>query len=210
MYNPDIMLRYQYNKEMALSLLDSAGFSRDKDGVMRDSSGTAVEFDLSIASSSSVTNDIALIISDECSKVGIKVNIRQIDFQKIIEMLSSSYDWQSVIIGLGANMFPSQGSNVWPSGGNLHLWYPLQKQPATDWEARLDYLYNEGSYTNDKAEAKVFWDEFQRIILEQCPVIYLVRPLSFAAVRNKWDLSNVFYDNKNGFMTDHIFLRNVQ
>ncbi|MBQ5998137.1 MAG: ABC transporter substrate-binding protein [Treponema sp.] len=210
MYDPDIMLRYRYDTEMALSLLESAGFSRDKDGIMRDSSGTVVEFDLSIASSSSVTNDIALIISDECSKVGIKVNIRQIDFQKLIEMLSASYDWQSIIIGLGSNMFPSQGSNVWPSSGNLHLWYPLQKQPATDWEARLDYLYNEGCYTNNHAEAKVFWDEFQRIILEQCPVIYLVRSRSFVAVRNKWDLSNVFYDNKNGFMTDHIFLCNAQ
>ena len=60
-----------------------------------------------------MTNDIAQIISDECAKVGITVNIRQTDFQKMVEMLTATYDWQTIIIGLGSNLFPSQGSNVW-------------------------------------------------------------------------------------------------
>lgn len=207
MYNPEITLKYRYNPERALNLLESAGFYRNKNGTMCDSRGIAVEFDLSVASSSPVANDIALIIADECSKIGIKVNVRQLDFQKLVEMLTASYDWQSLIIGLGSNLFPSQGSNVWPSSGNLHMWYPMQEKPVTDWEARIDYLYNEGCYTVDTEKARTYWDEYQRIILEQCPVIYLVRPRSFAAVRNRWDLSNVFYDNKYGLEVERIFLR---
>ena len=87
------------------------------------------------------------------------------------------------------------------------MWYPMQEKPVTDWEARIDYLYNEGCYTVDTEKARTYWDEYQRIILEQCPVIYLVRPRSFAAVRNRWDLSNVFYDNKYGLEVERIFLR---
>ena len=205
-YNPDITLQYRFDLQRSESLLQKAGFTK-KDGIYFDSKGNKLEFDLTIPATNSVQNDIAQIVVDEASKIGIKINIRQIDFQKIVEMLTATYDWQSVFLALGSNSFPSQGSNVWPSNGNLHLWYPLQEKPATDWEARVDYLYNEGCYTNDYDKAKVIWDEYQQIILEQCPIIYLMRSRSFFAIRNRWDLSNVYYDNKNGAKTAHIFLK---
>ena len=67
-------------------------------------------------------------------------------------------------------------------------------------------MYNEGSYTLDYQKAKEIWDEYQEILLEQCPVIYLLRSRGFAAVRNRWNLSNVYYDNINGLMTTWVYL----
>ena len=208
-YNPEITLSYRYDFERAERLLEEAGFSKKSDGRLYDSYGNPVEFDLSISSVSTVSSDIALIIRDELNKAGIKLNIRQVDFQKLVEMVTVTYDWQSVFMAFGAIYFPSQGSNVWPSNGNLHIWYPLQKKPATEWEARVDYLYNKGLYTIDKKAAFEIWNEYQRIILEECPLIYLVRPKSFLAVRNKWDFTNFYYDNKNGAMMDWIFIREM-
>jgi len=206
-YNPDIVLEYQYNPQRALELLESAGFTRDRRGLLRDAQGRRVEFDLSFSADATVTADIASIIVDELGKAGIKINIRATDFQKLVEQLTSTYDWQTIMIGLGTNFFPTQGSNVWPSTGNLHLWHPLQEKPFTDWEARIDYLYNEGSYTIDREQAAAIWDEYQRLILEQCPVIYLMRSRSFWAVQNRWDFTNVYYDNLNGAKTENIFSR---
>jgi len=208
-YNPDITLKYKYNPAQAEKLLQSAGFIK-KDGSYYDDKGNKVEYDLLISGGSTTANDMAQIVADECGKIGITVNVRQIDFQKIVEMLTSTYDWQSLFIGLGSNLFPTQGANVWPSDGALHLWYPLQETPATDWEARVDYLYNEGTFTLDHDKAQLIWDEYQEIILEQCPVIYLMRSKSFFAIRNKWDISNVYYDNKNGLLIDHVYLKEVR
>jgi len=207
-FNPDIKLEYQYNPARALELLKSAGFTLDKQGALLDDKNRRVEFDLSFTADNNVTADMASIIVDELGKAGIKVNIRAMDFQKLVEQLTSTYDWQTIMIGLGANLFPSQGSNVWPSDGNLHLWHPLQPKPFTEWEARIDYLYNEGSYTINKEKAFEIWDEYQRLILEQCPVIYLMRSRSFWAIQNRWDFTNVYYDNLNGAETQHIFLSN--
>ncbi|MDR2434160.1 MAG: ABC transporter substrate-binding protein [Treponema sp.] len=207
-YNPDIEFQYLYDRQRAEDLLASIGIKRDRRGIMRDAKDRAIEFDLSIRSESTINNDIASIIRDELSKMGIKVNIRILDFQKLVEILMQTFEWDSMIMGLsGTNIFPSQGSNVWPSSGNLHMWYPNQKQPATEWEARLDYLYNEGCYTIDREKAQAIWDEFQQIILEQCPLISLLRSRSFWAIRDRWDFSNVYYDNLNGAETTHIFIK---
>jgi len=207
-YNPAITFQYTYDPAEAERLLGTIGMKRGADGVMRDDAGNAVEFDLAITGDNTVTADVASVIADEASKIGVKINIRALDFQKIVDDLFSGFEWQSVIIGLtGSEMFPTQGSNVWPSTGNLHLWYPRQPAPATDWEARIDYLYNEGSYTADKDAARPIWDEYQRIILEQCPVIYLMRSRSFYALNNRWDFSNFYYDNISGVKSQWVFAR---
>jgi peptide/nickel transport system substrate-binding protein len=207
-YNDAIKLQYLYDTEQALELLYSIGFKKDILGNMRDSKNRRVQFDLTIRSESSISQDTASIIRDELSKIGIKLNIRVVDFQKQVEQLFNTFDWDSTLIALsGSNIFPSQGSNVWSSSGNLHLWNPNQQSPATEWEARIDYLYNEGRFTIDSEKAQEIWDEFQSILLEQSPMIYLMRSRGFWAINNRWDFSNVYFDNLNGADTRYIFLK---
>lgn len=207
-YNDQIILPYRFSHSHAQKLLADAGFTKKEDGFLYDEKNRKVEFDLTIVSGQTVVSDIAQIITDECKKEGITVNVRQTDFQRLVEQLTATYDWQTLIIGLnGGSIFPTQGSNVWVSSGNLHMWNPLQKEPATEWEERIDWLYKEASCIVDTEKARPYWDEYQKIILEQCPVVYLVRGRSFYAINNRWDLSNVYYDNINGAETSRVFLK---
>ena len=205
MYNEKIKLEYTYDPAHALRLLNKAGFDFGTDKKMRDRDGNPVEFDLLVNGENNIRLDVATIFADEASNLGIKVNIRSMDFQKIIDMLTSTFDWDCTIMSFGSNYWPTQGSNVWPSNGRLHLWYPMQKTPATEWEAEIDRLYEAGTYALEYDKAKAVWDEYQRIILEQCPLIYIAHPYSFLAVNNKWE--NIFYDTLNGLESDILFLK---
>jgi peptide/nickel transport system substrate-binding protein len=207
-HNPSITLSYRFDPARAVSLLRSIGITQDSAGIMRDSKGRAIEFDHYIQTDTTIYTDTANIIFDELSKIGIKMNIRVLEFNSIVGMLLQTYEWSSMFMNLsGSQIWPVQGSNLWPSNANLHMWYPFQESPATDWEARIDYLYNEGVYTPDPIKAKPLWDEFQSILLEQCPLIYLMRRRSFYGLNNRWDMTNVYYDNLNGFETSHIYAR---
>jgi len=192
MFDPAIKNPYIYNVDHALELLNSIGMNQGEDGLMYDALGNKVEFEITVGTGSNIGIDMMNIFSDELSQIGITAKVRPIDFQKLVSLLTETYDWQVVTVALGSNYWPSGGVNVWPSSGNLHLWHPLQESPATDWEARIDYLYNEGRFTLDPADRKVIYDEFQTLLLEQQPLIYMVYPMSFSAFRHGW--GNIYFD----------------
>ncbi len=195
-FDETIKMQYTYDPQKAIKLLSSIGITPDDQGYMTDDDGNRVSFDLNMGIEGTIGIDIANILSDEASKIGLTINVKPIDFQKLVDMLMNTYDWQTAMVSLGTNYWPTSGSNVWPSKGNFHLWHPLQEEPATDWEARIDELYETGTYTTNTIEAKKIWDEYQNILLEELPVIYLFHSISFLAIKDKW--GNVSYDNLSG------------
>ena len=204
-FDENIKLEYTFDPERAVKILAEIDIKRDSEGVMRDIDGNRIEFTINVGTENNIGVDMCNIFSDELAEIGITAKVRPIDFQKLVEMLISTYEWEIVTASLGANYWPEGGSNVWQSSGNFHLWHPLQDEPATDWEARVDYLYNAGRFTLDRDKARVIYDEYQRLLLEQLPMMYIVHPLSFLAVRDKWD--NVFYDTLNSLDSTYVFLK---
>jgi len=203
-FDESIRQRFDYDPDRARALLAEIGIRPNAEGLMEDADGNHVEFNIHVGASNNVAVDIMNIFSDELKQIGITGNVRPIDFQKLVEMLTSTYDWHVATASLGSNYWPEGGSNVWQSKGNFHLWHPLQEEPYTEWEARVDYLYNEGRFTIDKEKAKAIYDEYQQLLLDQAPMIYVVYPLSFLAVRDKW--ANVFYDTLNGLDSTYLYL----
>ena len=203
-FDESIRQRFDYDPDRARELLAEIGIRPNAEGLMEDADGNHIEFNIHVGASNNVAVDIMNIFADELKQIGITGNVRPIDFQKLVEMLTSTYDWHVSTASLGSNYWPEGGSNVWQSKGNFHLWHPLQDEPYTEWEARVDHLYNEGRFTIDKEKAKAIYDEYQQLLLDQAPMIYVVYPLSFLAVRDKW--ANVFYDTLNGLDSTYLYL----
>ncbi len=185
-HKPDVKT-YEYNLEKARELLAQIGcIDRNKDGVLEDSDKNKVEFNLETNTGNDIRIKICDMIKEDLGKIGIKVNFRQVEFNQLVSKLNAIFDWEAVLLGLTGGTEPHFGSNVWRSDGNLHLWNPNQKEPATKWEVRIDELFSLGLQELDRDKRKVYYDEFQDIVADKLPVIYTVLGERMFAVRNKF------------------------
>ena len=186
-YDPDVTV-YDYNLDRAREILKKAGFQYStSDHALRDAGGHRVEFNLYTADAGTASRvQMAAIIHADLESLGMKVNLVPVEFNTLVNKLMASFDWDMVMIGLTGGVEPHFGQNVWASKGGLHLWHPHEDTPATAWEARLDAIYAEGAQELDENKRKALYDEFQRIVADQLPVIYTVLNMDMYAVRNKF------------------------
>ena len=185
-YNPNVP-KYEYDLDKASEILGQAGYKdKDGDGFVEDKNANTVEFDLLTISGATVLENIALIIQEDLKEIGIKLHFSPIDFNALVTRLTATFDWDAVIIGLTGGVEPHNGKNVWESSGQLHAWNPRQEKPATEWEAEIDRIFNEGAQELDQELRKAMYFRWQEIVAEQLPLIYTVLPASLMAIRNKF------------------------
>lgn len=185
------VMEYPYNLEKARALLAEIGIKdRDADGYLKDADGNTIEFVLNTNTGNDVRDKTALMIEEDLKALGFKVILQLIEFNALIDKIDVSYDFDCFLLNIGGGgADPSNGLNIMRSAGFTHQWFPLQKSPSTDWEARLDKLMDANLKTLDFDARKKAYDEVQSILSEQLPMIYTISPLSYAAVRS--DLGNV-------------------
>lgn len=185
---------YNYNPERAKQLLLGAGFKYDANSQLLDPDGNRVRFSLITNAGNKIREAMGSQIKRDLSKIGIQVDFNPIAFNTLVEKLSNSLDFECYLLSIGGGGFePNSSSNVWAIDGGLHTFNqaPLPGQPpiigreVTDWEQKIARLYVQGAQELDKAKRKAIYDETQRIDQEYLPFIYLVNPLSLAAVRNR-------------------------
>ncbi len=192
---------YDYNLNKAQALLAKAGFrDRDGDGLLEDSQGNKVEFNLYTNSNAVERMQIAAIIRHDLKKLGMNVNFLALEFNNLVSKLMANYDWDAIILGLTGGLEPHFGKNVWVSDGQLHFWNPGQRTPATSWEKRVDEIFTQGVQILNDKERKPLYDEWQEIVAKELPLIYTVLGSYLTAVRNKFEnlqpssYSGVFYN----------------
>ncbi len=185
-YNPNLC-RFKFDLKKAKDILSELGFKDyDGDGVLEDKEGNKVELNLITNSNSSERMQILSIIAQDLERVGIKANYRGVDFNSLVVRLTSTFDWELVLIGLTGGYEPHFGKNVWCSNGSLHLWWPREKNPATDWEAEIDDIFSKAVKLLDRQKRKSLYDRWQRIISCKVPLIYTVVPLRLYAARDRF------------------------
>ncbi len=183
-HNPDVR-RYEYDLDKANEILDGIGWTdTDGDGIREDDAGNDIEFTLVTNTGNTVRGRVGELVQQGMEDVGLKVDYQLIEFGDLVTQLTSSYDWEAMIIGFTGGTDPYSGISFWHSGEGLHLWYPNQPEPATEWEARIDELYVMASQELDHEKRVGLYHEAQAIAAENVPVIYTTLSERLTAVRN--------------------------
>jgi peptide/nickel transport system substrate-binding protein len=165
-----------FDPQSALRGLAAEGFVL-RDGILRDREGHAVEFSLITNSGNRPREAMAAVIQDDLRKIGIQVNIVTLDFSSLIERITKTSQYEACLLEFAnVEIDPMEQMNVWLSSGAEHAWWPLQKTPAMPWEARIDQLELQQASEPSRPLRKKAFDEVQRIVVEQEPIIYLVNP----------------------------------
>lgn len=191
-YQNKTLPSYTQDLTLAAQLLKEGGFVL-KDGKLYDDAGHRVEFNLLTNAGNTTRDAICVSIADTLGKLGMKCNYQPVDFNILVDKLETSLDWDSSVMGLsGSKTEPYDGANVWKSDGRLHMFdqrLPNDKgativTDARDWEKKIDQLFDKGATTIGFAQRKPIFDEYQKIVYDQQPFIYIESPLDIVAIRN--------------------------
>jgi len=169
-----------------LELLKEIGIEkRNGDDFLTDSNGNKIEFVINLNTGSASAEKNAVLVQGDLDKLGMHVILQPIEFNSLISKLSETYDFECAYstVGSGTSLDPANAMNVYKSSGFTHEWFPEQKTPSTDWEARIDQLMDDQISTLDFNQRKKDFDEVQEIMAEQQPLVFTTLPTIYAAIR---------------------------
>jgi peptide/nickel transport system substrate-binding protein len=128
--------------------------------------------------------EIGSLISSDLRKVGIAATCQQVEFNTLVTQLNDTFSYEACYLAFGGSVHPITSMNMWRSSGRTHYWNPLQKTPATPWEAKIDKLADEFVAALDfPSQQKIFF-EMQQTEAENLPTLPLFISRTFQAGRN--------------------------
>jgi peptide/nickel transport system substrate-binding protein len=162
--------------DRARKLLTGDGF-QFKNGKMFDSAGKPVEFSIIVSSNNPERQQMATMIQDDLKPLGIRMNIVPMDFRSIGERVQRTRQFEAALLAFATpDADPNPDLAIYLSDGGNHLWNPLQKSPASPWEAEIDNLMRRQQVTLKYEDRKRLFDRVQEIMVRYMPMVPLVSP----------------------------------
>ena len=186
-YNPKVN-KYEYSPQKASELFQAIGFAWNSEGQLLDVFGNQVSFNLLLVESASY-DQIGITFVENMKDLGIEVHLERADFATLLKRTDGTFDYDMTILGWGSSSAaydPSGSKALYLSSGKYHMWYPNQKAPATEWEARIDTLIKLQEQTLDRKQRIAYMHEVQAILSDELPLLFGYSPYSYVGIKNKW------------------------
>jgi peptide/nickel transport system substrate-binding protein len=169
-YNTNVK-RYEYNPEKAKQLLKEAGWEdTDGDGIL-DKDGKPLEFTILTNMGNTLRMNTATIIQWRLAKVGIKVEIRALEWSTFINEFIDKRRFQAVILGWSIGLDPDQ-YDIWHSSKTKEKEFNFVSYSNPE----VDALLEKGRRTFNIEERKKAYFRIQEILADELPYIFLYVP----------------------------------
>jgi peptide/nickel transport system substrate-binding protein len=180
-FSPNVP-RYPYDQAKAKELLKSIGLEdRNGNGVVEDAKGTEARFTLITQKGLTWFERGTAVIRDAAAKVGVAFDLAPLEAGAMYQrLLACDYDaiYMRVLL---TDLDPAGNMDFWISSGEGHPWNVASKTPATEWEARIDALMAQQAATIDMEQRRAVFNEVQKVMGENLPVLYFASPRLYAA-----------------------------
>lgn len=162
-----------YAPDSALFLLQRAGWRRGGDGTLRDAAGTPFDIELLVDKGNPTREQSALSVQQDLQKLGIRVSIRTMEFAALVRdrVLPGTFD----------------ATLIWwttpPDPDQYAFYHSGQDNNNVAWSnPSADSLLAVGRTTLDPTVRREIYHAFQRIEMEDPPVLVLFYPREIQAI----------------------------
>lgn len=169
-YNPNVK-QYEFNPEKAKRLLAEAGWrDTDRDGIV-EKDGKPFRFTILTNMGNRQRINTATIIQWRLAKIGIKVDIRLLEWSTFINEFIDKRRFEAVLLGWSIGLDPDQ-YDIWHSSKTRQKEFNFisYSNPV------VDELLEKGRRIFDIKQRKKIYYKIQEILAEEVPYIFLYVP----------------------------------
>lgn len=178
-FNPNVK-DLEYNPEKAKALLAEAGWSPDKDGLLK-KEGAPFAFTLLTNQGNAERAKAAEIIQQGLREIGIQVEIRVLEWQTLLHQFIDKKQFEAVIMGWGVGLDPDIYA-IWHSSKTKEGEFNFISYQ----NPRADDLLTQGRETCNQEERKKIYQELHRLIAEDQPYTFLYYPMALPIVHKRF------------------------
>ncbi len=178
-YAPDQMkVKYTYDPQKAVQLLDSAGWALGSDGI-RAKGGKKLQFTIWTNAGNKNRESLITVMQQQWKAIGVDATPKTEDFNSLVTRITETHDFEIAMLGFSWDTDPDQGT-MWATtsyegGFNLGKY----SNPA------VDKLVDSGLTELDTAKRKQIYIDMQNAVLEDIPTIILVFPQAVGVVNKR-------------------------
>lgn len=166
---PEAAKNFEYDPAKAKALLAEDGWKAGADGILA-KDGQKFEFELLTNAGNKRREQYISIIQQNLADVGIKVNLKPIDFSALIQNNISPGKYQALLLGWQLSLDPDGesilSSNFYPPAGQNSGFYK---------NAKTDELWTKGYQTVDKAQRKAIYADILKEYADDPPYAFIAQ-----------------------------------